>query len=123
MAKEIRKLAAGLLSLVLALCVLTLPAVAEDSAETDAALCEEEEGISPHYVECPSCGGAATVSTTWQPQLVGEFTVKCEHYRYSDDIWAREVGQTMEKCTNSRCGWYDTYDTSIPVFVRCAGTM
>ena len=32
MAKEIRKLAAGLLSLVLALCVLTLPAVAEDSA-------------------------------------------------------------------------------------------
>ena len=64
MAKEIRKLAAGLLSLVLALCVLTLPAVAEDSAETDAALCEEEEGISPRYVECPSCGGAATVSTT-----------------------------------------------------------
>ena len=38
MAKEIRKLAAGLLSLVLALCVLTLPALAEDSAEADAAL-------------------------------------------------------------------------------------
>ena len=38
MAKEIRKLAAGLLSLVLALCVLTLPALAERSEEHTSEL-------------------------------------------------------------------------------------
>lgn len=112
MRNKFKRLAAGLLSVVLAMTVLLPFALAVN--------CDGDEGIAPHSVRCPNCGELARVSTTWLDSIVGQYDETCIHKPHGTDTWGYRYGQSLEECTN--CGWYEVSTLSQRMLVKCYGS-
>ena len=108
-----KHLAAGLLSLVLIMGWLAPSALA--ASDTDA-----DTGITPYAIRCPECGGSASTSTNWQDRLVDIEDKPCVHCPHGTDEWGTKIGHTLELCPN--CGWNQTYETRVPMIIRCHGS-
>ena len=112
MKKNFRRMAAGLLSAVLAMTLLMPFALAANS--------DRDEGISPHGIQCPECYEVVRVRTVWQDGIVGNFEEICIHKPHGTDTWGYKIGQCVEACTN--CNWYEVSTLQQKVLVRCYGS-
>lgn len=112
MKKNFRRMAAGLLSAVLAMTLLMPFALAVSD--------DADQGIAPHSVQCPVCGESARTTITWQDRLVGQFEEICIHKPHGTDTWGYRIGQCVESCTS--CSWYEVSTLQQKVLVKCYGS-